>query len=50
MKEERIGGGGLADAICILYYSLFHFGLSQDIECITLYYTVRPCSLSFLYL
>ena len=23
MKEERIGGGGLADAICILYYILF---------------------------
>ena len=42
MKEERIEGGGLADAICILHYIFFHYGLSQDIEYRSLCYMVRP--------
>ena len=50
MKEERIGGGGLADAICILYYILFHYSLSQDIEYRSLCYMVRPYYLSILYI
>ena len=34
----------------ILFRILFHYGLSQDIEYSSLYYTVRPCYLFILYL
>ena len=36
--------------IYILFYILFHYGLSQDIEYSSLCYTVGPCCLSFLYI
>ena len=36
--------------IYIYIYILFHYGLSHDIECSSLYYTVRPCCLSILYI
>ena len=31
--------------ICILFPILFHYGLSQDIECSSLCYTGGPCCL-----
>ena len=36
--------------IYILFYMLFHCGLSQDIEYSSLCYTVGPCCLSILYI
>ena len=36
--------------IYILFYILFHYGLSQDIEYSSLCYTVGPCCLSSLYI
>ena len=36
--------------IYILFYMLFHCGLSQDIEYSSLCYTVGPCCLSLLYI
>ena len=29
--------------VCIYIYILFHYGLLQNIECNSLYYTVGPC-------
>ena len=34
---------------CIIFYILFHYGLSQDIEYGSPRYTVGPCDLSILY-
>ena len=34
----------------ILFYILFHYGLSQDIDYSSLCYTVGPCCLSILYI
>ena len=34
----------------ILFHILFHYGLSQNIEYISLCYTVGPCCLSILYI
>ena len=36
--------------ISILFYILFHYGLSQDIEYSSLYYTAGPCCLPILHL
>ena len=36
--------------ICILFYILFHYGLSQDVEYSSLCCTVGPCWLSILYI
>ena len=33
-----------------IHYSLFHYGLSKDVEYSSLWYTVGPCSLSILYM
>ena len=35
--------------VCV-YILFFHYGLSQDIECDSLCYTVGPCCLSILYI
>ena len=35
--------------IYVLFYILFHYGLSQDTEYSSLCYTVGPCGLSILY-
>ena len=34
----------------IFFHILFHYGLSQDIEYSSLFYTVGSCSLSILYI
>ena len=36
--------------IYILFHIIFYYGLSQDIEYSSLYYTGRPCCLSILYI
>ena len=36
--------------IYILFYILFHYGLSQDIDYSSLCYMVGPCYLSILYI
>ena len=36
--------------IYIVFYIIFHYGLSQDIEFSFLCYTVGPCCLSILYI
>ena len=34
----------------VLFHIIFYYGLSQDIEYSSLYYTGRPCCLSILYI
>ena len=37
--------------VCIyIFHNLFHYGLSQDIEYSSLYYTAGPCCLFILYI
>ena len=38
------------EALYILFNILFYYGLSQNIEYSSLYYTVAPCCLSILYM
>ena len=50
---SHLGSPNICIYVCgyiFFFIFLFHYGLSQDAESSSLYYTVGPCCLSFLYI